>query len=36
MKTLAAKAAVDKEWGKLEKLPAWDITKSEKQINGDR
>ena len=29
MKILAAKAAVDKEWEKLEKIPAWDRTKSE-------
>ena len=27
MKTPAAKAAVDKEWEKLEKIPAWDVTK---------
>ena len=27
MKIPAAKAAVDKEWEKLEKIPAWDITK---------
>ena len=27
MKILAAKAAVDKEWEKLEKIPAWDLTK---------
>ena len=27
MKTPAAKAAVDKEWETLEKIPAWDITK---------
>ena len=27
MKTPAAKAAVDKEWQKLEKIPAWDLTK---------
>ena len=27
MKISAAKAAVDKEWEKLEKIPAWDITK---------
>ena len=27
MKTPAAKAAVDKEWEKLEKILAWDITK---------
>ena len=27
MKIPAAKAAVDEEWEKLEKTPAWDITK---------
>ena len=27
MKILAAKAAVEKEWEKLEKIPAWDLTK---------
>ena len=27
MKIPAAKAAVDKEWEKLEKIPAWDTTK---------
>ena len=27
MKILAAKAAVDQEWEKLEKIPAWDLTK---------
>ena len=27
MKIPAAKAAVDKEWEKLEKIPAWDLTK---------
>ena len=27
VKILAAKAAVDKEWEKLEKIPAWDKTK---------
>ena len=27
MKIPAAKAAVDKEWEKLEKMPAWDLTK---------
>ena len=26
MKIPAAKAAADKEWGKLEKIPAWDLT----------
>ena len=36
MKTPAAKAAVDKEWETIEKIPAWDITKSQKQIRGDR
>ena len=28
MKIPAAKAAVDKEWEKLEKIPAWDMTKA--------
>ena len=34
MKILAAKAAVDKEWEKLEKIPAWNLTKvrSKKQV----
>ena len=32
MKIPSAKAAVDKEWEKLEKIPA----KSQKQIRGDR
>ena len=27
MKIPAAKAALDKEWEKLEKIPAWDLTK---------
>ena len=27
MKRRAAKAAVDQEWEKLEKIPAWDLTK---------
>ena len=35
MKIPAAEAAVDKEWEKLEKIPAWDKT-SQKQIRGDR
>ena len=26
MKIPAAKAAVDQEWEKLEKIPAWDVT----------
>ena len=34
MKILAAKAAVDEEWEKLEKILAWDLTKarSEKEV----
>ena len=34
MKILDAKAAVDKEWDKLEKLPAWQLTKvqSKKEV----
>ena len=34
MKILAAKAAVDKEWEKLEKFPAWDLTtvRSKKEV----
>ena len=34
MKIPAATAAVDKEWKKLEKIPAWDLTKvrSKKQV----
>ena len=34
MKIHAAKAAVDKEWEKLEKIPAWDLTKvrSKKEV----
>ena len=35
MKIPAAKAAADKEWEKLQKIPAWDVT-SQKQIRGDR
>ena len=35
MKIPAAKAAVDKEWEKLEKIPAWNIA-NQKQIRGDR
>ena len=30
MKIPAAKVAVDKEWEKLEKIPAWDLKKSQK------
>ena len=34
MKSPAAKAAVDKEWEKLEKIPAWGLTKvrSKKEL----
>ena len=34
MKIPAAKAAVDKEWQKLEKIPAWDLTRvrSKKEV----
>ena len=34
MKIPAAKAAVDKEWEKIEKIPAWDLTKvrSKKEV----
>ena len=34
MKIPAARAAVDKEWEKLEKIPAWDLTKvrSKKEV----
>ena len=34
MKIPAAKAAVDSEWEKLEKIPAWDLTKvrSKKEV----
>ena len=32
MKIPAAKAAVDKEWEKLEKIPAWDKTKVRSKI----
>ena len=36
MKIPDAKAAVDKEWEKLEKLPAWQVTKvkSKKEVIG--
>ena len=30
MKIPPAKAAVQKEWEKLEKVPAWDLTNSQK------
>ena len=37
MKIPAAEAAVDKEWEKLEKISAWNLTdKSQKQERGDR
>ena len=34
MKIPAAKAAADKEWKKLEKIPAWNLTKvrSKKEV----
>ena len=35
-KNSCLKAAVDKEWEKLEKIVAWDLRKSQKQIRGDR
>ena len=37
MKILAAKAAVDKEWEKLEKISAWNLTKvrSKKEVNDE-
>ena len=34
MKIPAAKAAVDKEWEKLEKIPAWDLTKVRNKSEG--
>ena len=36
MKIPAAKAAVDKEWEKLEKILAWNLTKVRSKIRGDR
>ena len=36
MKIQAAQAAVDKEWEKLEKIPAWDLTKVRSKKKGDR
>ena len=36
MKIPAAKAAVDKEWEKLKKISAWNLTKVKKQERGDR
>ena len=35
MKIPAAKAAVDKEWEKLEKISAWESDESQKQERGD-
>ena len=32
MKFPAAKAAVDKEWERLEKIPAWDLTKVRSKL----
>ena len=32
MKIPAAKAAVDKEWEKLEKIPAWDLTRDPEKL----
>ena len=34
MKILAAKAAVDKEWEKLEKISAWNLTKVKRKKDG--
>ena len=36
MKIPDAIAAVDKEWEKLEKIPAWDLTKVRSKKRGDR
>ena len=36
MKNPAAKAAVDKEWEKLEKISAWNLTKSQEKETSDR
>ena len=36
MKIPVAKAAVDKEWGKLEKISAWNLTKVKSKKTGDR
>ena len=36
MKIPAAKAAVDKEWEKLEKISAWNLTKVKSKETGDR
>ena len=34
MKIPDAKAAVDKEWNKLESIPAWDLRESQEQERG--
>ena len=36
MQLLDAQAAVDNEWEKLEKLPAWHVTKNQEEQRGDR
>ena len=36
LKIPAAKAAVDKEWEKLEKISAWNVTKVRSKKGGDR
>ena len=36
MKIPDAKAAVDKEWKKLETIPAWDVKKSQEQKEGHK
>ena len=36
MKIPAAEAAVDKEWEKLEKIPAWNLTNVRSKKRGDR
>ena len=36
VKIPAAKAAVDKEWEKLEKISAWNLTKVKSKKDGDR
>ena len=36
MKLPDAKVAVDKEWEKLDKIPAWQMTKVRNKKKGDR
>ena len=36
MKILAAKAALDKKWEKLEKISAWNLTEVRSKQGGDR